>query len=430
MNNTYVLIMAGGEGTRFAPLSTPEKPKQFLNFVGSGSFLQQTRARIADLVPAEKIFVATNERYSPLVREQLPDIPKENIVAEPVKKNTAPCIAYAARLIHERDESAVMVVLPSDHVIGKKAQFLDTVRAGVETVRDEKCLLTLGIQPEWPSSDYGYIKASAQTLGGKNIARGVERFVEKPDEVNAQRYIEQGNYYWNSGMFLWSTEDILRELSLCLPDMYALLENFSCDDAFMRVFFEYARGISIDYGVMEKTKKAAVVPCALDWSDVGTWEGLYRLFMRGDVVISKSALRAMRENLGYISPSLPDPRLPRYVDKPWGHEEIWAHTSDYVGKVLSIKKGCRLSYQYHRVKEETIRVLNGIMMLECEGNEGRQRIELREGDVFHIPPRMRHRFIAVDDCRILEASTAFIADVVRLEDDFGRTKAKTERGEA
>jgi len=159
MRNVYVLIMAGGEGTRFAPLSTAERPKQFLNLVGEGTFLQQTRRRVADLVPADRIYVATNARYVDLVRTQLADIPEQNILLEPVKRNTAPCIVYATRLIRNRDPESVIIVLPSDHVILDPSTFKKTITDAVQVAQNFRKLVTLGITPKWPATEYGYIKA-------------------------------------------------------------------------------------------------------------------------------------------------------------------------------------------------------------------------------------------------------------------------------
>lgn len=297
MNNTYIVIMAGGEGTRFVPLSTPEKPKQFLNFLGEGTFVQQTRNRIRELVPPERILVATNERYVSLVREQLPDIPADNIIGEPLKKNTAPCIAYASRLILGRDGKAAVVVLPSDHVIRKPDRFKEVIRLAVRAARAGGRLVTIGIRPEWPSCDYGYIKSSGKQLKGIPSVYEVDAFVEKPDERTANGYIEAGSYYWNSGMFIWAARTVLAEISVHLPEMAGLLDGFTPDPAFKQDFFERVEGISIDYAVMERSKAAAVIPCDLGWSDVGTWEGLFRLSKLDGIKIAPEVVLVMNEQL-------------------------------------------------------------------------------------------------------------------------------------
>lgn len=419
MNNVYILIMAGGEGTRFAPLSTPDRPKQFLSFLGEGSFLQQTCRRVAGVVPAERILVATNERYEEMVRAQLPDLPVDNIVGEPEKKNTAPCIAYAARLIEERDPHAVMVVLPSDHVILHQERFEAVVRYGVRVARERDRLVTLGIRPDWPSSDYGYIRSKGCFVPGEIVAFDVDAFVEKPDLATARRYVDAGDYYWNSGMFLWTVERIGAEVAANLPQMHRSLAQFEAGSGFRRRFFSEVQAVSIDYGILEKSRNVLVIPCDLGWSDVGTWEGLYRLSRSAEMAIAPAVMKVMRQELGHTAPR-EEVGLPRRVEKPWGYEEVWAHTDQYVGKMLFIRKPHRLSLQYHRVKDETVRVVQGVMELEFEHDRDRRKVRMGEGDVFHIPAGARHRMTAVEDCLVAEVSTPYLADIVRLQDDYQR----------
>lgn len=419
MDHLHVLIMAGGEGTRFAPLSTPERPKQFLHLVGDKMFIRQTFERALLLTSADRIYVATNVRYVDLVREHLPEVPAENIISEPVKKNTAPCILYACRFIQSRDPLAVVAVFPSDHVICHHGRFVEAVELAARIAAHAGKLVTLGITPAWPATEYGYIKASDRMLEGTPLACEVERFVEKPNDEIARRYVAEGGYYWNSGMFIWTASAILAEAAIHLTDLYGLLAEFTADGCFRDRFFDKARSISIDYGILEKSGRTVVIPCDLGWSDVGTWEGLHRLSQGDGVVIAHAAAKVMREQLGFTSAAKAG-ALPRRVDKPWGAEEIWAHTDDYVGKLLIINAPHRLSYQYHRIKEETIRVLEGVVDVECEKEGQRTIMRLNTGDLLHIPPRARHRFIAVEDCRILEVSTPYLGDVVRIEDDYGR----------
>ena len=312
MEHVYILIMAGGEGTRFAPLSTAEVPKQFLNLVGEGTFIQQTRLRIANLVPADRIYVATNERYVDLVKAQLNDIPAENIISEPVKRNTAPSIIYAARLIQGRDPHAVIAVLPSDHVILRPERFLNAIRSALDHARTSGTLVTLGIMPTWPSTDYGYIMAADHPLpfvrGGSgrgrscNVAEShifqVSAFVEKPNSATAARYIAEGNFYWNSGMFVWRADSLLSEVTIHLPDLHALLANFTDSDEYRREYFLKARSISVDYGILEKSGNVAVIPCDIGWSDIGTWEGLYNLYKGGKVVIAPHVVAVMQKIQG------------------------------------------------------------------------------------------------------------------------------------
>jgi len=407
--------MAGGEGTRFAPLSTPEKPKQFLNFIGNGSFIQQTRNRALALVPNERIIIATNKRYIPIVQEQLPDIPYDNLIAEPLKKNTAPCIAYASRMILERDPQAAIVVLPSDHVILKSDKFEWVIKHAVQVARKDKKLITIGIRPDRPATEYGYIQSSNTNHNEEGNAVSITSFVEKPDEERAKQYLNEGKYVWNSGMFIWTADALLAEISVHLPAMYQLLNEYSTDEKFLTRFFNKVQPVSIDYGVMEKTDRGVVISCDLGWSDIGTWEGLHRLSLCKDVCISSNVLECMKQALGHTAAG-----LPRRIEKPWGYEEIWAHTDEYVGKMLYIKESHRLSYQYHKVKVETIRVLQGAIQLESEDSGERRSVRLNEGDIYHIKPKTKHRFIALQNTMLLEVSTPQLNDVVRLEDDYGR----------
>jgi mannose-1-phosphate guanylyltransferase len=327
LDHVFVVIMAGGEGTRFAPLSTPERPKQFLQMVGDGTFIQQTMQRAAELVEPQRMYVATNERYVELVKSQLADVPEGNIIAEPVKRNTAPCIAYAARLIQERDPNAIMIVLPSDHVVLDQKRFIAVLRKAMDIAHHDEKLVTLGITPRWPATEYGYIKAEnilpfateagdPLEVGGRGSTRRresegergweggvgqayrVSTFVEKPDLMTARRYVEEGSFSWNSGMFVWKTSALLAEVALYLPDLHALLAAFDESDSYRHDFFTKARPISIDYGILEKSGNVAVIPCDFGWSDVGTWEGLYKLYKGGDISIAPTVIETMKEVLG------------------------------------------------------------------------------------------------------------------------------------
>lgn len=278
-HNLYVLIMAGGEGTRFYPVSTPEKPKQFLSFWGERTFIQQTYDRIETLVPASNIYVATNQKYVGLVKNQLPNIPIKNIIGEPEKKNTAPCIAYVSKIIADKDKKAVVLVLPSDHVISREKEFRKIVERGIyiATVRD--VLVTLGIKPTWPADCYGYIKLDKMIEDdpdGKWHAYTVDRFVEKPSVATAQEFIDDGGYVWNSGIFIWKAELILNEIKKYIPEMTKMLEKYSVNGG-IKNFFKHVKSISIDYGVMEQSKRVVTVPCNIGWSDIGTWQSLYNL---------------------------------------------------------------------------------------------------------------------------------------------------------
>lgn len=407
-NSTYALIMAGGEGTRFVPLSTPERPKQFLDLIGDKSFVRKTFERILPLVPSDRIYVSTNDKFVGLVKEHLPEIPAEDIIAEPQKKNTAPALAYATALIQRKDCNAIICCLPSDHFIRDEEGFRCIIERGISLANDGY-LVTLGMRPTFASVEYGYIRPSDVSAEWSPA----KQFTEKPKADVAQRYIDEG-YLWNGGIFIWKASVFINELKVHAA---GLVPSDPCGHP--AEYFGSVASISIDYALMEKSSKVAVIPADIGWSDVGTWEGLYRLSRCENVAIDPTVASIMRGQLGYVLPE-GAASFPKRIEKPWGYEEIWAHTGEYVGKILKIYKPHRLSYQYHRVKEETIRVLEGVMELEFGEVDKKSKIRLKCGDIYHIPPRTNHRMTAVEDCSILEVSTPYIGDVVRIEDDYGR----------
>ncbi|MDO8520442.1 MAG: mannose-1-phosphate guanylyltransferase [Deltaproteobacteria bacterium] len=281
----YVVILAGGEGTRFAPLSSPEKPKQFLPIVtDSRTMIQETYGRISSLVPESNIFVSTNERYLSLVRDQLPSVPGSCIIGEPVKKNTAPPMALLARLIFEQDPKAVLSFFPADHYIDDSGKAVGCFRKAALFAAEEPILVTFGIVPEFPSTEYGYIrKEGACHPGG---ASKVLSFFEKPDLQRAEGYLKAGDYFWNSGMFVWKAAVFLDAVRKQTPRLSSLLDGISfqadgsLDPTFCRHYFEKAESISVDYAIMEKADNVMMFPFDAGWSDVGTWKGLKDLARR------------------------------------------------------------------------------------------------------------------------------------------------------
>lgn len=400
MDAVYPLIMAGGEGTRFHPLSTPERPKQFLHLIGGSTFLRQTFERAARLAKSERIYVSTNERHVGLVRSDLPEVASGNIIGEQAKKNTGPALAYAAAVIAARDKDAVMVCLPCDHYIADEDGFIAALKKGIEVALDGY-LVTIGMVPSWPSPEYGYIRPERQGSWSK-----VASFKEKPDAKTAERYITEG-CLWNGGVFIWRVNAFLDEVKAHAPQMLFTAGNAN-DARDMRRYFANVQSISVDYAVMERSKRVAVVPASVGWSDLGTWDSIMRLMDDG-AEVSEDVRRVLKGD-----EFAPDRRI---VPKPWGHEEIWAAGPKYAGKVLFIRKGKRLSLQYHKVKEETLRMLSGEMVIEI--GEGRTR-KMSPGDVHHIAPGTRHRMTAISDCLVLEVSTPELDDVVRIDDDYGR----------
>jgi len=263
-NNVYAVILAGGAGTRFWPKSRQSCPKQFLNIVGNTSLLRQTLDRVKKEVSSEKVFIVANKMYRSLIEKQIAglNIKKENILLEPSPKNTAPAIYWAAIKIYEKNPDAVMVVLPSDHYIEKKERFLQVLNKAV-SLAQEDYLVTLGITPTRPETGYGYIKGKSLKEKGRKIFT-VEKFTEKPDLMTAQQFVKSGNYYWNSGMFIFKIATILAAFKKYLPAV--------CD---VEKRWALLPSISIDYGILEKAKNVAVIPTGnIGWSDVGSWEAL------------------------------------------------------------------------------------------------------------------------------------------------------------
>jgi mannose-1-phosphate guanylyltransferase len=285
----YAVIMAGGRGTRFWPRSREKRPKQLLNIVGRRSMLQQTVRRIGNLVPRENILVVTGASHGQEVREQLAELPTENIILEPVGRNTSACIGLAALLVQQRDPSGVMVVLPADHLIRDTDLFLDAVGAALEMARREPMLITMGIRPSAPETGYGYIETGEPAATTKKYTcYRVKSFHEKPDRELAQHYVGMGNFYWNSGMFVWQAKVILEAIKQHLPGLHADLEKlrpsvgtgqFSANIAWIYPDLE---SISIDYGVMEKANNVLMIPADFGWNDLGTWATMATIWPRDD----------------------------------------------------------------------------------------------------------------------------------------------------
>jgi mannose-1-phosphate guanylyltransferase len=276
--------MAGGIGSRFWPVSRNSKPKQFLDILGMGkTFLQQTFDRFKMVVPVENILVVTSEVYKDLVFEQIPEILPANLLLEPYRRNTAPCIAYATYKLLSANPDATVVVAPSDHVIFKEGQFLEDITNALNYASEHPVLITLGIHPTRAETAYGYIqvnKASPVDLNG-NVAYSVKTFTEKPNAELAKIFIESGEFLWNSGMFIWNLSTISREFEDKEPEITSLFREgknlfyTENEQEFINKVYPDCKSISIDYAVMEKTDKAVVYPVSFGWSDLGTWESLY-----------------------------------------------------------------------------------------------------------------------------------------------------------
>ena len=280
----YAIIMAGGIGSRFWPLSRTKHPKQFLDILGIGkTLLQQTFDRFTELIPAENIYIVSNAEYRDLISDQLPALPQENILLEPFRRNTAPCIDYANFRILQKDPEASIIVAPSDHLIMKEEAFLELVRYGLEFVSKKQALLTLGIQPSRPETGYGYIQAVQKPVAGyeKTDLKKVKTFTEKPNLEMAKIFYESGEFYWNAGIFLWSLPSIMSAFEKYEPEVHQLFQmgigiyGTNEEEQFIAETYERCKNISIDYAIMEKAENVYVLASDIGWSDLGTWGSLY-----------------------------------------------------------------------------------------------------------------------------------------------------------
>ena len=278
----HAVILAGGRGTRFWPRSRKKTPKQLLPFHASLSLLQETVVRLAPLIPPERVWILTNDILAPAIRRQLPDVPRHQVIAEPVQRNTAPAIALAARLILQQDPSAVMGVFPSDHLIAKPKPFLQVLSRAVRAAQDD-ALVVLGLEPRWAETGYGYIEFPNGTKPGGAIAVPVKRFREKPDKATAARFVKAGRFFWNSGMFVWKARTIDRAIQTLLPKTAAALSTlpssrFRAFRSKLRQAYPQCDNISIDYGVLEQAANIVGFPCKdFGWNDIGSWQAAYEL---------------------------------------------------------------------------------------------------------------------------------------------------------
>ena len=280
--NNHVVIMAGGIGSRFWPMSTEEKPKQFIDVLGVGrTLLQLTYDRFDSITRPENVWVVTNERYAGIVKEQLPEIPVGNILSEPCRRNTAPCIAYVSWRVKEADPSANMVVTPSDHIVTDIAEFRRVINQCLRFTNGTDTIVTLGIKPNRPETGYGYIQADLSSASARNkeIFR-VDTFREKPDFATATRYIKQNNFFWNAGIFVWNVSTIVNAFRIYQPSIARIFESMRdvyatpAEQEQVNLRYPECESISVDYAIMEKTDEIFVCPADFGWSDLGTWGSL------------------------------------------------------------------------------------------------------------------------------------------------------------
>ncbi|WP_338874185.1 mannose-1-phosphate guanylyltransferase [Spirosoma sp. SC4-14] len=286
MNHTYVIIMAGGVGTRFWPFSRTSYPKQFHDVLGTGrTLLQQTADRFDGVCPPENIFIVTSALYKDLCQKQLPQLTDEQVLCEPVARNTAPCIAYACYKIAKQDPEANIVVAPADHIILKEEEFQRTIRTALDATKDQDILVTLGIQPSRPDTGYGYIQYIPES--GEKI-RKVKTFTEKPHLELAQQFVDSGEFVWNAGIFVWNVQSIIKAFETHLPEVAEIFEEGKAayytenEATFIDKAYSLTKSISIDNGVMEKAQNVYVVLSDFGWSDLGTWKSLYEVSDKND----------------------------------------------------------------------------------------------------------------------------------------------------
>ncbi len=472
----YAVVLAGGSGTRFWPLSRHLYPKQLLRILGDKTLIQQTMHRILHCVPASQVLISTNSAQADSIRVQLAEWKEEishNFVIEPEARNTAPAIALAAIELVRRDPQAVMLVLPADHVIKGDRKFQAAVALGAKLAEDGH-LVTFGIKPVRPETGYGYVqpnrRARLASRGGL-VGYPVGRFVEKPDAKTAARYLQAGNYYWNSGIFAWRASTILEELMRYQPAMArglrkigALMNSDAGGSAVAQVYRRLAT-VSIDHGVMERSSRAVMIPVDFAWSDVGSWSSLEEVAQRdqsGNVVSGRVVDLDSRDSILYADRRLvatiglsgmvvvdtPDATLicpkdrsqdvkkvveilkqqgaPEHLEhltvfRPWGSYTVLEEGPGYKVKRVTVNPGGRLSLQLHHQRAEHWVVIAGTARVTC----GERVFELAVGQSTGIPVETRHRLEnpSSDTLHIIEVQNGpYLGedDIVRFQDDYGR----------
>jgi mannose-1-phosphate guanylyltransferase/mannose-6-phosphate isomerase len=471
----FAVIMAGGSGTRFWPLSREKMPKQLLRIGGEDTLIQQTVGRILPLIAREDVFVVTNHGLLDDINAQLSarfgGSWEENVILEPRARNTAPAIGLAALHLQRLDPEGCMVVLSADHAIRKAEALLELLaRARAAAARGH--LVTLGITPDRPETGYGYIKAGAALSGEEATgARAVAAFVEKPDRPTAERYLREGGYSWNSGIFVWKTALLLEEIALHEPALHAALERIRAslgterEDEAIREAFAHLEPISIDYAVMERTARAAVIPADIGWSDVGSWTALedvserdaagnviagnvIDIDSRDSIIYAEKRLVATIGLSGLVVVDTPDATLVcskeraqdvkkvvekikhrksgehlvhRTVHRPWGSYTVLEEGEHYKIKNITVVPGGRLSLQLHHHRSEHWVVVSGTARV----TNGEREYDVHPNESTYIPMSTQHRLenrgkiplqiIEVQNGEYLEED-----DILRLEDDYRR----------
>jgi mannose-1-phosphate guanylyltransferase/mannose-6-phosphate isomerase len=476
----HAVILAGGSGTRFWPLSRRLAPKQLIALLSDRTMLQETVARVAPLVPPDRVWIVTGREHADEVGRQLRAIGATGpVIVEPVGRNTAPAIAVAAHCLLERDPEAVMAVLPADHVVAKPEAFLRCLSRAEEVAR-QGFLVTIGLMPRRPETGYGYIKRGAPvpSAGPEAGGRGafdvfrVEQFVEKPDRKTAEQYVAQGDYLWNGGMFIWRADVILDEIRAHAPALaqaaaeIATALRAGADEGRVRDLYEGIEPVSIDYAVMERTARAAVIPVEMGWSDVGSWAALddvaekderdnvisgrvldvdseRSILYAQDRLVATIGLRDMivvdtpdatlvcrkdrAQDVRRVVEALEQQRaqehvVHRTVRRPWGAYTVLEEGEGYKIKRIVVNPASRLSLQSHHRRSEHWVVVAGTARVTC----GDRVYDVGTNESTFIPPQTKHRLENADPSialQIIEVQSGpYLGedDIVRFDDDFGR----------
>lgn len=313
MKNNYVVIMAGGVGSRFWPVSRSSYPKQFIDVLGTGkTLIQSTFERFARIVPEQNIYIVTNQQHINIVKEQLPQVNVSNILGEPIMRNTAACIAYASHKIYQQNADATIVVAPADHLIVEIDKFVDAINKSLEYASTNEWLITLGILPSRPDTGYGYI----QYTDDQNEFKKVKTFTEKPDLELAKSFITSGDFLWNAGIFIWSVKSILKAFELYQPEMNELFReggniyNTQNEKNFLDNVYARCANISIDFAIMEKAENVYVLPSEFGWSDLGTWASIYDLAAKDESMnVTTPSGRVVMRNSSNCIVNVPSDKL-------------------------------------------------------------------------------------------------------------------------
>jgi mannose-1-phosphate guanylyltransferase/mannose-6-phosphate isomerase len=475
LNDVYAVILAGGSGTRFWPLSRETCPKQMLQIVGEDTLLRQAVKRINGLVPPENIWLVTTEDMALDIRfhlESFGELAKRfKFIKEPIGRNTAPAIGLAAVYLNHLFPQSVMVVMPSDHAISDREKFLDDLELAIQGAREDY-LVTFGIKPRRPETGYGYIKAEDTSNIGRKGLRKVECFVEKPDLETAKKYLSNGSYYWNSGIFIWKTSKILSEIKKYLPDLYKGLKGIESllfepnQPSQLNELYSHLEPISIDYGIMERSQDVLVVPATFQWSDLGSWSALDEIIEKDEAgnIIKGNAIDIGSQNstiyadkrivatIGLkdmVVVDTPDATLitpkekvqevrkivealkqngreeyllHKTVERPWGNYTVLEKGEGYKIKRVVLKPGAKLSLQLHKKRSEHWIVVTGTARVTREDD----KYLVHTNESTYIPINIKHRLenpgeiplqvIEVQNGEYLEED-----DIERFDDDYGRT---------